>query len=204
MTCLRYIQKQAKLTRAIRSLLSASLGRSESMMTGKGSRGALAAGCVPLPDLNVGYTARFCVTKFIKIVLWFMYFSPCTSNFNKSFLKFTFPITARGPSLSPSSPQGPSPQLHQLPPRASLQPQDPVHPAPSLGGLPSPFTGWFVFSRAPKLGCLLFLVTTPAGLHLIFSTASLCLLLSQYLSHFRTNKSLKKCCPGEQKKGADT
>ena len=55
------------------------------MMTGKGTRGALAAGCVPFPDLNVGYTAMFCVTKFIKIVLWFMYFSPCTSNFNKSF-----------------------------------------------------------------------------------------------------------------------
>ena len=54
-------------------------------MTGKGTRGALAAGCVPFPDLNVGYTAMFCVTKFIKIVLQFMYFFPCTSNFDKSF-----------------------------------------------------------------------------------------------------------------------
>ena len=63
----------------------ASLGRTESIMTGKGTRGALAAGCVPFPDLNVGYTAMFCVTKFIKIVLQFMYFFPCTSNFDKSF-----------------------------------------------------------------------------------------------------------------------
>ena len=61
------------------------LGRRESMVTGKGTRSALAAGCVPFSDLNVGYTAMFCVTKFIKIVMWFMYFSQCTSNFNKSF-----------------------------------------------------------------------------------------------------------------------
>lgn len=45
----------------------------------------LAAGCVLFPDLNVGYTGVFRVTKFIKIVPWFMYFSLCTSYFNKSF-----------------------------------------------------------------------------------------------------------------------
>ena len=146
MTCLRYIQKQAKLTRAIRSLLSASLGRSESMMTGKGSRGALAAGCVPLPDLNVGYTARFCVTKFIKIVLWFMYFSPCTSNFNKSFLKFTFPTQPEAPACLQAHPKALLPSftsshpglLFSLRTLFILLPPWVVSPRPSPAGSCSP------------------------------------------------------------------
>lgn len=55
--CLYYIQKQAKLLKAVKCQISDILGRSGAVTTRRIIGCFWGAGCIPFPDLSVGYTS---------------------------------------------------------------------------------------------------------------------------------------------------